>query len=181
MKSFIRNIFRFAGTVAVSALFLGLSACKQPPSPPYRADGSAIEIEYASFYWKKEDDFKRISEFFTGEENRGSHVIVRSNPEERAGLYLIVNLEPFTTIPAGSIAELRYFHPEKPEEQISRWELPEFNALPHRELRLGLTGKDWAASISRKRPSAWKLTIFAPDGKTQLVRRESYLWSERTR
>lgn len=181
MKSFIRNIFCFAGTAAVSALFLGLSACKQPPSPPYRADGTAVGIEYASFYWKKEDDFKRISEFFTDEENKGSHVVVRSNPETRDGLYLIVNLEPLATIPSGSIAELRYFHPKKPEEQICRWELPEFNALPHRELRLGLTGKDWEASISKKRPSAWKLTIFTPDGKTQLVRRESYLWAEGAR
>lgn len=181
MKSFIRNLSYFSGTATLAALLLGLSACKQPPSPPYRADGTAIGVEYASFYWKKETDFKRISEFFTDEENTGSHVIVRTNPETRDGLYLIVNLEPLTTVPAESVAELRYFHPKNPEEQIRRWKLPEFNALPHRELRLGLTGKDWDASISKKRPSAWKLTIFAPDGKTQLVRRESYLWEERSR
>lgn len=175
MSAFIHPFLRVAGALFASALFVGLPACKQPPSPPYRAEGTEIGIVYASFYWKTENDFKRISEYFTDEENPGNNVTCRSIPEAREGLYLILNLEPGTTIPTGSVAELRYFHPEQAEMQTRRWELPEFNALPHRELRLGLTGTDW--TLSKKRPSAWRLAILSPDGR-RLVERESYLWAE---
>ncbi|MGN0834779.1 MAG: hypothetical protein ACI4QA_02995 [Candidatus Spyradosoma sp.] len=173
-----KNILRAAGALALGAAFANLSACRQPPSPPYRAEGSAFGVEYATFYWKTEKDFKRISEFFTDEENTGSDVVVRSDPETRTGLYLIVNLECGSLVPAGSVAELRYFHPVRTGEQIQRWTLPEFLAAPHRELRLGLTGTAWDKSLSRKKPSAWKLTVVSPSGET-LVLRRSFLWSEK--
>lgn len=158
---------------------MACTACVLPPSPPYHGEdaGTSVGIHYASFYWKKEDDFKRISEFFTDNENTGSNVVVRSDEGKRDGLYLMLNLEHGKTVPAGSVAELHYFHPKKSGVQVCTWTLPEFNPAPHRELRLGLTGNNWDKSLSGKRPSAWKLTITAPDG-TLLVRRTSYLWSE---
>lgn len=160
-------------------LLLNLSACKQLPSPPYHGEdiGTSVPINYASFYWKDEEDFKRISEYFTDEENPGSNITVRSNPESRSGLYMILNLESGNVIPAGSVAELRYFHPKKSGIQTCRWTLPEFRAASGRELRLGLTGGDWERSLSRKRPSAWQISATAPDG-TLLFRRDSYLWKE---
>ncbi|MGN1347243.1 MAG: hypothetical protein ACI4V1_10700 [Eubacteriales bacterium] len=158
---------------------MNLSACRRPPSPPYRAEGSAFGVEYATFYWKTEKDFKRISEFFTDEENTGSNVVVRSDPEKRDGLYLIVNLEFGSVVPEGSVAELRYLHPERAGVQTQLWTLPEFRAAPQRELRLGLTGKTWSKNLSGKRPSAWKLTVVSPDGET-LVLRRSFLWTEKT-
>lgn len=159
-----------------------VTACTQPPTPPYHGEdaGTTAGIHYASFYWKTEEDFKRISEYFTDEENTGANTVVRSNPESRDGLYMILNLESDVVIPAGSIAELRYFHPKKTGLQTCRWSLPEFNAAIHRELRLGLTGNDWSKSLSRKRPSAWQIRATAPDG-TLLFCRNSYLWVEPTR
>lgn len=177
MFSFNKTFFQAAGLLAGALVFSAGSACKQPPSPPYHDEdvGTSVGIGYASFYWKSEDDFKRISEYFTDEENPGSNVTVRSDPACRDGLYMILNLEAGAAVPAGSVAELRYFHPKKSGIRICRWTLPEFNAAPHRELRLGLTGADWEKNLSGKRPSAWQLTLVAPDGKL-LLRRDSYLW-----
>lgn len=172
-----KNIFRAAGALALGAVFMNLAACRQPPTPPYRAEGSAFGVEYASFCKKTEKDFKRISEFFTDEENTGSDVVVRSDPSKRDGLYLVVNLECGAVVPAGSIAELRYMHPKRAGEQTQRWTLPEFRAAPQRELRLGLTGTDWE-SLAGKKPSAWKLTVVSPAGET-LVLRNSFLWAEK--
>ncbi len=173
-----KNILRAAGALVLAAALVGLAACSSPPTPPYRAAGSAYGIEYASFYWKTEKDFKRISEFFTDEEDTGSNVVVRSDPAVRNGLYLIVNLECGAHVPAGSVAELRYLHPERSGEQTQRWTLPEFRAAPQRELRLGLTGKTWEKQFSGKRPAAWKLSVVSPDGET-LVLRRSFLWTEK--
>lgn len=163
--------------IAGVVVFLASAACKQPPSPPYHEEdaGTSLGIRYASFYWKTEDDFKRISEYFTDKENPGANVTVRSDTESRDGLYMILNLESGVVVPAGSVAELRYFHPRKSGIQHCRWTLPEFNAAPNRELRLGLTGDDWGENLSKKRPPAWQLTVSAPDG-TLLLRRDSYLW-----
>lgn len=172
-----KTFFSVVGILAGTFVFPALTACKQPPSPSYFGEdaGTSVGINYASFYWKTEDDFKRISEYFTDDENAGSNVIVRSDAGIRDGLYMVLNLDAGSIVPAGSVAELRYSHPKKSGEQICRWTLPEFKAAPHRELRLGLTGKDWDVGLSRKRPSAWRLTIVAPDGAL-LVRRDSYLW-----
>ena len=177
MSSLNKTFLRTAGMLAGAFVFALNPACKQPPTPAYHGEdaGNAIGIRYASFYMKTEDDFKRISEYFTNEENTGSHAVVRSRPEARDGLYMIVSLESGAVVPAGSVAELRYYHPKKSGLQACRWELPEFNAAAHRELRLGLTGEDWDSSLSRKRPSAWQLNVFAPDGQL-LFRRNSYLW-----
>lgn len=173
-----KNILRAAGAFALGVALVNLAACRQPPTPPYRAEGSAFGVEYASFHWKTEQDFKRISEFFTDEESTGSDVVVRSDPSVRDGLYLIVNLESSTVVPEGSVAELAYLHPERAGVRTQRWTLPEFRAAPQRELRLGLTGKTWGKHLSRKRPAAWKLSVVSPDGET-LVLRRSFLWTEK--
>lgn len=179
MSSLNKTFLRAAGVLTGAFVFVLTPACKQPPTPAYHGEyaGNAIGIGYASFYMKTEDDFKRISEYFTDEENTGSHTVVRSHPESREGLYMIVSLESGAVVPAGSVAELRYYHPKKGGLQTCRWTLPEFTAAPHRELRLGLTGEDWDASLSRKRPSAWQLNVYNPSGEL-LFRRDSYLWKE---
>ena len=92
-----------AGTLcALFAAAAFFASCRVPPSPPSVADGSTVPIEYAVFSWKDEKDFKRISEYFTDEENTGANCVVRSDPAVRAGLYLILGIRPFTGIPAGS-------------------------------------------------------------------------------
>lgn len=157
----------------ISALFL--SACRVPPSPPPTANGSVVPISYAVFEWKEVNDFKRVSEYFTDKENTGGNCVLRTNPDEREGLYLVVGLNAGEKIPAGSRAVLRYFRPDKVGEQIVTFELPEFESTVASEILLGLTGKAWAQTHKKRRPSAWQLSVTAPDG-TLLVYRQSYLW-----
>ena len=166
-----------AGTLcALFAAAAFFASCRVPPSPPSVADGSTVPIEYAVFSWKDEKDFKRISEYFTDEENTGANCVVRSDPAVRDGLYLILGIRPFDSIPAGSKAELRYFRPDKLGAQTQTFELPEFSAAPVGEIRLGLTGAAWPKTLKRERPTAWELSVFAPDGAL-LVRRRSFLWT----
>ena len=175
MSDFSKILLSASGLALASVAFFPLAACKAPPSPPARAPGTSVSLDYASFSWKTEREFKRISEYFTEEENTGGNVVVRSDPEVRTGLYLIVGIRFPGKIPAGSTAELRYFSPSKKGEQTQEWTLPEFTGRPTAEIRLGLTGEKWSNADSRKRPTAWKLTITAPSGE-KLVERKSFLW-----
>lgn len=168
-----KNLTRILpAALAGTAIF---SACQVPPTPPAREDGAALPLSYAVFEWKNENDFRRIPEFFTDEEFTGFSRVVRSDPKKREGIYLILGLDFADEIPAGSKATLRYFRPDKTGEQTQIFELPDFAGTPAGELRLGLTGDAWPKNLRRKRPSAWKLTVHAPDG-TLLVSRRSFLW-----
>ena len=171
-----KNIFR-TGTFALFAVASCIFAsCKVPPSPPPTANGSVIPISYAVFSWKDAADFKRISEYFTDRENTGSACVVRTNPETREGLYLILGLEVSEKIPDDSTATLRYFRPDKVGEQRATFRLPEFKSSVSGEILLGLTGSAWPEELKKRRPSAWQLSVTAPDG-TLLVYRRSYLWT----
>lgn len=156
---------------------LFLASCRVPPSPPPVANSSTVPIDYAVFSWKDENEFKRISEYFTDEENPGYNCVLRSDSNVREGLYLLLAIDSFEKIPAGSKAELRYFRPDKVGEQVQTFELPEFTGNPATEMRLGLTGEAWPKKLKKNRPSAWKFTITAPDGQL-LVYRKSFLWHE---
>ncbi len=167
-KKFLKIWAIFA---AFSALIFG---CKLPPSPPERAAGTTIGVNYAFFAEKKSKDFTRLSEYFSGEENFGGNAVCRSNPEIRDGTYLILGLEFGAEIPAGSVAELRYFSSETRGEIQQKWELPAFKARPDKEIFLGLTGEDFGKNF-RKKITAWRVEIRSPSGE-KLLARESFLW-----
>lgn len=160
-------------TVALSAFLL--CACQTPPSPPPTENGSSIAIDYAVFLWKSENDFARISEYFTDEENQGSNCVARTNPDIREGLYLIVGIECGGTIPEGSTAMLEYFRPDKNSVQKAVFTLNAWTGTLGGELRLGLTGDAWVKGKTKARPNAWRLSVVDPDGKL-LLYRESFLW-----
>lgn len=171
------HALKFAGTLAAVAAALAAVSCRVPPNPPATANGSTVPISYAVFSWKNEKDFKRISEFFTDEEFTGSTCVVRTDPKVRNGLYFILGIECFEKIPAGSVAVLRYFRPDKLGEQKAEFALPEFTGTPIGEIRLGLTGDAWPKSLQRERPTAWEISVRAPSGQL-LVFRQSFLWNQ---
>lgn len=168
---------KFAGTLAAVAAALSAASCRVPPSPPPTANGSTVPISYAVFSWKDEKNFKRISEFFTDEEFTGATCVVRTDPSVRDGLYFILGIECGEKIPAGSVAVLRYFRPDKLGEQKAEFSLPEFTGTPIGEIRLGLTGEAWPKSLRGERPTAWEISVRAPDGQL-LVFRQSFLWKQ---
>lgn len=167
-----------AGTLsalAASAFFL--ASCQVPPNPPPTDGGSVVPISYAVFSWKKESDFKRISEYFTDTENSGANFVARTDPETREGLYFILGIETFEKIPAGSRAVLRYLRPDRHGVQTREFVLPEFSSSPAGEIRLGLTGDAWPEKLKKARPTAWEISIRSPEGDL-LVLRRSFLWTE---
>lgn len=162
--------------VAAAGTALSVASCRQPPSPPAVAHGSLMPVEYAFFEWKAANEFQRIPEYFTYEELSIFDCVLRSDPRERTGLYLIVGLENARKIPADSYANLLYLRPDKHGIQRQTFVFPKrWQSTAVGELRLGLTGDAWPSSIQRSRPTAWRLTVRAPDG-TLLVYRESFLW-----
>lgn len=170
-----KNIFRAAMSVLLFATSLFFASCKVPPSPPPTANGSVIPISYAIFSWKDVNDFKRISEYFTDRENTGFNCVLRTDPETREGLYLVLGIEVSEKIPDDSTATLRYFRPDKVGEQTATFRLPEFESSVPGEILFGLTGNAWPKELKKRRPSAWQLSVHAPDG-TLLLYRQSYLW-----
>ena len=66
----------------------------------------AAEVELARVWpgWRDAESFERVSEFFTGKENAGKQVILRSRPETRGGYYFLVR----AINPGGEIAGTKF-------------------------------------------------------------------------
>ncbi len=137
---------------------------------------AGIEIKNASVRFYDEREFTRLPEFFHGDEVSTSRLIIRTYPEERVGLYILLWLdENIETLPAGSKAELLIFTSESREMETYTFAL---GGTPQdtRRIWLGLTGEDWSGE--NEYPLAWKVTISDPNGQT-LAEFKSFLWEMR--
>jgi hypothetical protein len=144
-------------------------ASDAPPPPP------APQFRYIRPYWRDANDFKRISEYFTGTETTAGDFIARTTPTARAGISFHVSTSLFTPLPAHSRIRIEYIHSDSPDTQTHTFELPEISAKnPFSELRLGLTGTQWPSK--KRRLVAWRLTLLSPEN-TPLAEQHSFLWS----
>lgn len=148
--------FVLAGTVAV------------------RAADTASDVRVVRVFtgWREAASFKRISEYFTGRENTGGEIILRTQPAARGGYYFLVRTDN-----DGPAREVR-FRLEVVTEGATQPRRFEFSAaLPagNQVYQLGLTGADWGASTLT--PMAWKLEIVDAGGQT-LATEKSYLWEK---
>ncbi len=121
--------------------------------------------------YKGVNDFKRISEYFTGKENTGSLRVERSRPDSRDGYYFVVRVANKQPPMDGSKFVLKVITPDSPfpREFTFPANLPKGQTV----YELGLTGTDWSGRHAH--PVAWRLELFAGDGKT-LVAKDSFLW-----
>lgn len=122
--------------------------------------------------WREAASFKRISEYFTGRENTGGDVVLRTQPAARGGYYFLVRTDN-----DGPARDVR-FHLEVVTEDATQPRRFEFAAaLPagKQVYQLGLTGADWGASTLS--PMAWKLEIVDAAGAV-LATEKSYLWEK---
>ena len=135
----------------------------------------ASEVEFVRVWpeWHSADSFGRISEYFTGQENTGSQVILRTQPKERAGFYFLARVKNSGPAQPAAKIILHLIKPDAPQTRL--YEFPV--ALPAGEtvFNLGLTGTDWAGP--KTHPVAWKLEIVATDGRL-LVVQKSFLWEK---
>jgi hypothetical protein len=123
--------------------------------------------------YRNAEDFERISEFFTGKENPGNRVIVRSTPENRQGMYFSVMIKDgVNSLPAGSKAVIEVLHALSPETQTYTFPVPN-SPKNHQELLMGITGDNWPAA--KYKPMAWRIRLMNAEGEV-LSSDKSYLW-----
>jgi len=135
---------------------------------------TAAEVRVVRVFtgWRDAASFKRISEYFTGRENTGGEVMLRTQPASRSGYYFLVRTD--NDGPAREVCfHLEVVVPGAPEPRHFHFTAP----LPagNQVYQLGLTGADWAgAPVS---PTAWKLEVLGTDGGA-LATEKSYLWEK---
>ena len=120
------------------------SVCADTAAQPVELPTSSqpLQVSAISGRYIQGKDFYRISEFFTGNENKSGKIIERSQPDDRSGFYLIVNLRLLTRpLPHNGAFVLEYIHSDdrRPQSCI----FPVIDApTSAREAFLGLTGKE---------------------------------------
>jgi hypothetical protein len=136
----------------------------------------AVGIRYVTHRVHPDSDFKRISEYFTGEENHGGDVILYSDSSDRRGLYFMVAIDRLDKLPAGAVAVLEYVSAEKADPKKQFFVLPPMPSVGlFRELRLGVTGKDWP--VANPKVVAWKISLRDKKTGALLTSAQSFLWA----
>lgn len=121
--------------------------------------------------WREAGSFKRISEYFSGQENTGGQVVLRTHPEQRSGYYFQMRVATATTTDAK--ITLQVITPTNAAPVV--YSFSSSIASPRTMINLGLTGTDWPdAGVN---PVAWKVEFHAADG-TLLGSEQSYLWGQ---
>lgn len=158
---------RFLTTALICMLFAG---CASTPKPAL----TSVEIEEIKPRYIETGQFKRISEYMTGKEYTGDRVILRSDPNARAGYYFTLVLgQDVRRLPKGTRIIGEFHTPQSVEVQTHEFTLPARLASTH-EIFVGLTGEDWPQAGGV--PAAWRFTIKDANG-AMLGQRKSYLWS----
>jgi hypothetical protein len=150
--------------------FVFLTACTSTPDPSL----TSVEIKEIKPRYIDADQLTRVSEYFTGHENPGGRVFLRSTPEAKSGYYFTLILdEKVRRLPKGTTILGEFYTPDSVDLQSYEFTLP--NRRPKtKEIFLGLTGEDWPDTGAV--PAAWRFTIKGPNGNT-LAQSQSYLWS----
>ena len=117
--------------------------------------------------------FVRLSEYFTGKENTGNRMIVRSQPDERTGLYFILRLDrPVCDIHDASKVRMSILLPLLAEPIV--YEMPFAGEKKRtRTVMVGLTGSDW--QMGNITPVGWHVGV-EDDAGNILAEHSSFLW-----
>jgi hypothetical protein len=134
--------------------------------------GADLTIVRTFTGWRDGASFKRISEYFTGQENTGKETVLRTHPEQRTGYYFLVRLaNPGAARKVQFQLQLFEEGAPAPRTVVFPAELKPGSGV----FQLGLTGPEWQDPKSH--PVAWHLQILADDGRV-LVAEKSYLWEK---
>lgn len=122
--------------------------------------------------WRDAASFKRISEYFTGRENTGDIITLRTRPDQRSGYYFLLRSEnQGAAVTVQIIVELNL----PAEQQVRRHRFTTELTSGKTLVNLGLTGPDWPDA--KTNPVAWKIEIATADGRV-LATEKSYLWDK---
>ena len=122
--------------------------------------------------WREAGSFKRISEYFTGRENTGGEVVLRTRPEQRGGYYFLVRTRNAGAAFEGSL-DFQVVLPNSPQPRVFKFRatVPAGDAV----FNLGITGTDWPGRDTDA--VAWKLDLRNSAGES-LATEKSYLWEK---
>lgn len=132
----------------------------------------AAEIELAFTDYLRTGQFQRISEYFTGQERAGSRTLLRSNPEERSGLYFIIRLNEPLESSAINQVEVELIRNESGEVETFTFHI-ENRQGKGRWIYCGLTGDDWPDE--KVSPLAWSVRL--KHNQRELAQHRSFLHS----
>lgn len=122
--------------------------------------------------WHDAASFKRISEYFSGRENTGGITTLRSRAEDRSGYYLMLRAYNSGAATTAKIV-LQVVMPA--DQDLRTFTFQADLKAGKTLLHLGLTGADWPDA--KTNPVAWKIDVFAADGKL-LTSEKSFLWDK---
>ena len=143
MRFFLRLPFIFASIAVL--ITTGLSS-------PSDVKEGGITIARVFTGWKEGSSFKRISEYFTGKENTGGIIVLRTHADQRSGFYFFVRAANSGAPTAVKInVELIAPTDNKPKTHSFSADLKSGQNL----LDLGLTADDWPDA--KANPVAWKI------------------------
>jgi hypothetical protein len=162
MKSSVVPLRRFLSVLLLALLPILATAAEGP-----------LAIEHVYTGWRDAASFKRISEYFNGQENTHGEAILRTHPDQRGGFYFLVRVNnpgPARTIKV-SLHVITSANARTSDYQFATGLKADGDTV----FQLGLTGADW--TDPKGHPVAWKLDLLDADGKT-LATEGSYLWEK---
>lgn len=123
--------------------------------------------------WHTADSFQSFYEYHTGRELVGKWTVLRSQPEERTGLYFLTRVENHGAPVSGATLVVRVVTPDATETKV--FTFPAQVKAGSWLFEIGLTGKDWPAEHIE--PVAWDVELQSADG-TVLAKKTSFLWEK---
>lgn len=135
----------------------------------------AADLRFARVWpqWHDADSFQSYYEDRTGQELRGGWIVLRSQPQERGGLYFLTRVENPGPLVPGAVFVLRVIAPEAIDVRV--FSFPADVPAGSKLFEIGLTGRDWTGV--RVQPVAWELELRAADGSV-LAKKASFLWEK---
>jgi len=133
------------------------------------------EVEFVRVWpsWRDAESFERISEYFTGKENTGREIVLRTHPDQRAGFYYLVRVANKEGVLPEAKFVLQVISPTQREAATTTFtvDVPSGSKV----FQLGLTGSDWSDKSAH--PVAWKIELKSADDKV-LASAQSFLWEK---
>lgn len=175
---------KYLQTVFLSATLAFAAACSsddaqgEKTEQPQNIIGTDFreepKISYCFPKYMTDAQTRTIAEVFTGREFDYGHLVMRSQPDKREGMYFSVM---FGYAPDDISLVCRFIlevdSTKHPHVRKFVFDVPETSSVL-REVMLGITGSDWLGSDEKV--NAWRLTLLSPSGKV-LTQTQSWLWS----
>ncbi len=123
--------------------------------------------------WHTADSFQSFYEYHSGKELVGKWIVMRSQPDERTGVYFLVRVKNPGALERGANFVVRVISPDAPQTKV--YNFPANIKAGSWLYEIGLTGKDWGTG--RIHPVAWDVELQTADG-TVVARKASFLWEK---